>query len=219
MSGPGAGVAHHLRLLALRQSFLPPVLVYLVLLAVLYASDAGPPLAAGALTAALLVPVAAWVQRLVSTAESEPFADVTLVRCGGRLRLLLVRLVTGLLVGAALSVVALAWAVLANPHPYPPGTVAVLTAVHLAAAVAGAGLGSLVSRPLRVRVGTAALVVTGWSATSLAVPAVPPAGPLLEAFAGSSGTTAARVAAVAAAVAFGLLTAALGLRAATARGR
>ncbi|GAB7190696.1 hypothetical protein NUM3379_14020 [Kineococcus sp. NUM-3379] len=215
----GAGVVHHLRLLGLRQSFLPPVLAYLVLLAVFYASDAGPPLAAGALTAALLVPVAAWVQRLVSTAESEPFAEITLVRCGGRLRLLLVRLATGLLVGAALSVVAVAWAAIANPHPYPPGTIAVLTAVHLAEAVAGAGLGSLVSRPLRVRVGTAALVVSGWSAASLAVPFLPPAGPLLVAFATSSGTTAARVAAVAAALASGVLAAALGLRAATARGR
>ena len=213
-----AGVVHHLRLLALRQSALPPVLVHLLVLAVLYSADAGPPVPAGALSAALLVPVAAWLHRLAATAESAPFADVSAVRLGGPVRRGAARLLAGLVVGAALAVVSVVWAVLANPHPYPPRTVALLLGLHLVQAAAGAGLGSCVSPPLRVPVGAAVLAVAGWTVGSLALPWLPPAGPVLAAFAveGAGGGAApgggagGRWAAVAAALGFAAATAAAG---------
>ncbi|PPK98423.1 hypothetical protein CLV92_101118 [Kineococcus xinjiangensis] len=206
-----SGVVHHLRLLALRQSAVPAVLLYLVLLAVFYASDAGPPVPAGALTAALLVPVSAWLQRLAATAESGPFADVGLVRVGGRRRQQLARLAAGLLVAAALAVVAVAWAAAANPHPYPVPTVLLLLALHLLLALAGAGLGVLVSPPLRVRAGAAVLAVTGWTLASLVLGWLPPAGPVLEAFAATGSGPGERVVAVLLAGGFAAVTTTAGL--------
>ncbi|GAA4986250.1 hypothetical protein [Kineococcus glutinatus] len=205
-----SGVGYHLRLLLARQSAVPPVLAVLAVLAVLYATDAGPPVAAGALTAAILVPVTAWLHRAVTGAESPPFADATLVRLGGGVRRQLTWCATTLLVGAALGAVSVLWAVVANPHPYPVATVALLALLHAVGAWAGTGLGCLVSRPLRVRTGTAVLVVTGGCALSLAVPWLPPAGPLLAAFASAQASTADRVGALAAAVAFGALAAVAG---------
>ena len=164
------------------------------------------------------MPVGAWLHRAAATAEAQPFADTTLVRLGGRARLQLARLASCLLVGAALSVASVVWAAVANPHPYPPATVLLLLGLHLVQAAAGAGLGSCVSPPLRVPVGAAVLAVAGWTVASLALPWLPPAGPVLAAFAveGAGGGAApgggagGRWAAVAAALGFAAATAAAG---------
>lgn len=201
------GTRYSLLLLALRQSALAPALTYLALVAAVYASDAGPPVAAGTVTAVGLLPVCAWLARLVASAESAPFADITLLRLGGPARRQLIWWVSTMLVGAAFTVVAIVWARIANPHPYPARTVLLLVLLHLVQAACGAGLGGLLARPYPVANGVAVLVVTGVMVASLVVVQLPPVGPMVKAFAGDGSTDAAQVAAVleATAVAVALL--------------
>ena len=176
-----AATAYYLRLLLARQSALAPVLVFLSVVAMVYASAAGPALPAGSVTAVALMPTAAWLIRLVSGVESGTFAQVTLVALGSRRRRLAARVLATGAVVAALSVVDVAWAVVANPQPYPVGTIVALLALHLAEGAAGIGLGALVSPPLSDRPGLAVTVVVGYCIVGLVTPWLPPLRPVLQA--------------------------------------
>lgn len=201
------GTRYSLLLLALRQSALAPALTYLGLVAAVYASDAGPPVSAGTVTAVGLLPICAWLARLVASAESAPFADITLLRVGGPARRQLIWWTSTMLVGIAFTIVAIGWARIANPHPYSARTLLLLVILHLVQAACGAGLGGLLARPYPVATGVAVLVVTGAMVLSLIIDQLPPVGPLVKAFAGDGSTDARQVAAVleAAAVAVALL--------------
>jgi hypothetical protein len=176
-----AATGYYLRLIVYRQAVLAPVLAYLSLVATIYASPAGPPLSPGAVTAVALMPVTAWLVRLTATCESAPYAEITLTGVGGPLRRLAVRLAATLTVALALGVLATIWASLANPRPYLTPTVITLLGMHAAEALAGAGVGTFIAPPLRVRAGTAIAVVTGLTLVSLVVPWLPPLNPLLRA--------------------------------------
>jgi hypothetical protein len=203
------GARYSLLLLGLRQSALAPTLTYLALVAAVYASDAGPPAAAGSVTAVALFPVCAWLARLVADAESRPFADITLLRLGGPVRRQLVWWFTTMLASAALTIVAVVWARVANPHPYPARTIGLLVLLHLVQAACGTGLGGLLARPFAVGAGAAVLFVTGLVVLSLVVVQAPPIGPVVNAFAMDGSSDARQVVAVleAAALAIALLAA------------
>jgi ethanolamine utilization microcompartment shell protein EutL len=165
---------------------LAPVLFYLAVVALDYSSPGGPPrlaephLRAGAITAVALMPVTAWLTRLVATSESPPFAEVTLVALGGRRRQA-ARSTAVLAIAVVLTGVAMLWGGVADPAPYPAATVIALLGMHLAEACAGAGIGVLIAPPLRTRVGTAVAAVTGLTLVSLGVPWLPPLNPVLQA--------------------------------------
>lgn len=182
-----AAIRYYLRLLVSRQAVLAPVLAFLTLLAVNYSETAGPaarlaepPLQAGAITAAALMPVTAWLTRLAATAESVPFAEITLVVLGGQARRQLARSAAVLGIAALLSVIATAWGLLVNPAPYGADTVTTLLGMHLAQACAGAGAGILIAPPLRTRTGTAVAGVTLLTVASLVVPWLPPLDPMIR---------------------------------------
>jgi hypothetical protein len=175
-----AAAAYYLRLLAYRQSAIPPVLFYLGLLALVFADDAGPPVPAATVTAAALMPLSAWLMRLTALSENRPFADVTAVALGGATKRLVARAAAAGSVGTALALVAVVWARAANPHPYRPAQiVAVVIGMHLAQVIAGIGIGALLAPPLRVTAGAAAIAMIGLVLLSLLVRWVPPLGPML----------------------------------------
>jgi hypothetical protein len=179
-------IRYYLRLLTSRQAVLAPVLAYLALVAVNYSGTAGPaqlaqpPLQAAVVTVVALMPVTAWLTRLVATAESEPFAEVTLVTLGSSARRQAARSAAAMSVAVLLGGAATLWGAVANPAPYPATTVITLLGMHLAEACAGAGIGILIAPPLRTRVGTAVAGVTVLTATSLVVPWLPPLNPLVR---------------------------------------
>jgi len=80
------GAAHRARLLASSQWFLAPVLVFLIVLGVVYATDAGPPLQAAAVTAILLVPVMTWLSVLAHRVDGRELARAFAAHAGGRAR-------------------------------------------------------------------------------------------------------------------------------------
>lgn len=179
-----AAARYYLTLMSRRQTALAPLLVFVAVLGMVYASDAGPPLAAGAVPAAALVPIGAWLMWLCATCESRAFADVTLVAVGSGGRRLCARVLAVLAIGAALTTTACVWARVANPHPYPVPVVVEIAAVNLAAAVAGLGLGAMFAPPLRATAGAATLAIAAVVVLSLIVPWLPPLGPLLHAYIG-----------------------------------
>jgi len=140
------GAAHRARLLASSQWFLAPVFVFLVVLGVVYATDAGPPLQAAAVTAILLVPVMTWLSVLAHRVDGRELARAFAAHAGGRAR---AHLATDL--GLVPFAVLLALAALVAPlisqgsHPHPPVLDVRIVGLHLAAAVFGAGLGSLLA--------------------------------------------------------------------------
>ncbi len=177
-----AGVRYYLLVTARRQAVLAPMFTMLIVIGIVYATDAGPPLAAATVPAAMLVPMGAWIMRLVATTESKPFADVTLVALGSSARRHLCRGAAALGFGLALCAAATVWARIANPHPYTAGTVTTIAVMNVVELVAGIGLGALVSPPLGVTAGAAALAAAVLAMVSLVIRFVPPIGPVLDAY-------------------------------------
>jgi energy-coupling factor transporter ATP-binding protein EcfA2 len=140
------GAAHRARLLASSQWFLAPVMLFLVVLGIVYASDAGPPLQAAAVTAITLVPVLTWLSVLAHRVDGRELARAFAAHAGGRAR---AHLATDL--GLVPFAVVLALAALVAPlisqgsHPHPLLLDVRIVGLHLAAAVFGAGLGSLLA--------------------------------------------------------------------------
>ena len=140
------GAAHRARLLASSQWFLAPVMLFLVVLGIVYASDAGPPLQAAAVTAIALVPVLTWLSVLAHRVDGRELARAFAAHAGGRAR---AHLATDL--GLVPFAVVLALAALVAPlisqgsHAHPPLLDVRIVGLHLAAAVFGAGLGSLLA--------------------------------------------------------------------------
>jgi hypothetical protein len=176
-----SGAFYYVVITLRRQAVLAPAFVFFGLVAMVYASDAGPPIAAATVPAAALVPVGAWVMRLVAGAESKPFADVTLTALGSSVRRHLCRAVAAALIVGSLSAGATVWARVANPHPYPLRVLATVFVMSFVLGLAGAGLGSLFSPPLGATAGIAAIVVTFLVLLSLVVKPLPPIGPVLTA--------------------------------------
>jgi len=140
------GAAHRARLLASSQWFLAPVMLFLVVLGIVYASDAGPPLQAAAVTAITLVPVLTWLSVLAHRVDGRELARAFAAHAGGRTR---AHLATDL--GLIPFAVVLALAALVAPlisqgsHSHPLQIDVRIVGLHLAAAVFGAGLGSLLA--------------------------------------------------------------------------
>jgi ABC-2 type transport system ATP-binding protein len=140
------GAAHRARLLASSQWFLAPALLFLFVLGIIYAGDAGPPLQAAAVTAITLIPVLTWLSVLAHRVDGRELARAFAAHAGGRAR---AHLATDL--GLAPFAAVLALAALVAPlisqgsYPHPPLLDVRIVGLHLAAAVFGAGLGSLLA--------------------------------------------------------------------------
>jgi ABC-type Mn2+/Zn2+ transport system ATPase subunit len=140
------GAAHRARLLASSQWFLAPAMLFLVVLGIVYASDAGPPLQAAAVTAITLVPVLTWLSVLAHRVDGRELARAFAAHAGGRAR---AHLATDL--GLVPFAVVLALAALVAPlisqgsHSHPLLLDVRIVGLHLAAAVFGAGIGSLLA--------------------------------------------------------------------------
>ena len=140
------GAAHRARLLASSQWFLAPTMLFVLVLAIIYATDAGPALQAAAVTAIILVTVLTWLSVLAHRVDGRELARAFAAHVGGRARS---HLATDL--GLLPFAVLLALAALAAPlitqgeHPHPLMLDVKIVWLHLAAAAFGAGLGSLLT--------------------------------------------------------------------------
>jgi hypothetical protein len=163
---------------AASRSVLAASFSWLVLLAAVYAADAGPPLPALAVTASVLLPIAAWATAAQLAATSADLRQV-LTAADGRARVLIADALPPLLwVLAATAVGVLANAVL-DPHPAPLTDRLLGALLHLLCGVVGAAL-ALALHAGHVTRGVQALVVVAASLASARLGGLPPAGPVLS---------------------------------------
>jgi ABC-2 type transport system ATP-binding protein len=138
------GAAHRARLLAVSQWFFAPMLVFLAVLAIIYATDAGAPLEAAAVTAIALVPVMTWMAMLAHRVDGRELARAFAAHAGGRAKAHLATDVALVPYAAGLTAAAIIWPLLSQGgHPHPWDLVLRMIGLHLAAALLGVGIGSL----------------------------------------------------------------------------
>lgn len=170
------------------RSLLAAAFAWLLVLAAVYASDAGPPLPAMALTAAVLLPVAAWAGAASLAATSEDLRAV-LTAADGRPRVLLVDALGPLLFVVAAGVLGVLAALVFDPHPAPVGSWLLGGVLHLLCGVVGVAL-ALLLQALRLARGTQAVVVIAASVANGRLRWLPPDGPVLSGWgAGSDPST------------------------------
>jgi hypothetical protein len=140
------GAAHRARLLASSQWFLAPLLAFLAVLAILYSTDAGPPLQAAAVTAVALVPVMTWLSVLAHRVDGRELSRAFAAHLGGRGRAHLAADLGLVPFALLLTAAGLAWPLASQGAERHPAAVdAKIAGLHLAAAVFGAGAGSLLA--------------------------------------------------------------------------
>jgi hypothetical protein len=140
------GAAHRARLLVSSQWFAAPGLFFLVILGTVYATDAGPPLPAAGITAIALVPVMTWLCVLAHRVDGRELGRAFAAHVGGRARAHLATDLGLVPFALALTVAAIAWPLVSQGHhPHPLSLLVQMTGLHLAAALFGAGLGSLLA--------------------------------------------------------------------------
>ena len=176
----GHGAAHRARLLTASQWFAAPALLYLIVLGILYTSQAGPLLPAAAFTAAVLVPVMSWITVLAHLTDGRLMARAFVAHVGGRGRAHLAACLATAPFAVAATAVAVAWPAVAQPHPHHgfAGLLLKMAVLHLAAALLGVGVGSLLVPPLVERAGWRICLAAGLFLILILVP-VSPMRPLL----------------------------------------
>ncbi len=176
--------------------WLPPLLVFAV---VVFSATAGspPPADAFGFAAAVLVPVSAWLVRLVATGEPEA-ARACIVAAGGAGRTQL----SGLLVAVAAGILPalVSWPILlyagvqrsSAEHPLPPSGQVLVAGLlgELACVLVGVAAGAVANPPV-VRRPAAAVLATGLLVVVALVTSVSPARAAIRVVtAGGSGPTA-----------------------------
>jgi ABC-type Mn2+/Zn2+ transport system ATPase subunit len=140
------GAAHRAQLLAASQWFAAPMLVFLAVLSIMYATDAGPPLQPAAVTAIALIPMATWLTVLAHRVDGRELARAFAAHAGGRARAHLATDICVVPYVVALGVAAIVWPLASQgSHPHPAMLVLRMLALQLAAAAFGIGLGSLLA--------------------------------------------------------------------------
>jgi hypothetical protein len=185
------------------RSALAAAVVWLAVLAAVYAADPGPALTAMAVTAVALFPIAAWLGAALLHAVDRGLRAVV-VAALGRGRALLADALTCLLAVAAAGVLGVLAAVLFDPTSPTAGEALVGLALHLVCGAAGVGL-ALLLHGWGLPRGVQAVVVLLCTLVSGRLRWLPPEGPVLSTWAtgalpGPAGTALAVGGAVAVAV-------------------
>jgi hypothetical protein len=182
------------------RSVLAAAFAWLLVLAAVYASDAGPPLSAMAVTAAALLPIGAWAAASSLAATGDDLRAL-LTAADGRPRVLLVDALAPALYVVVAGVLGVLAALVFDPHPAPVGSWFLGFALHLLCGAVGVGL-ALLLHALRLSRGVQAAWVIAASVLSARLRWVPPDGTILSTWgAGRTPSTAFAVWAVAGPVA------------------
>jgi ABC-type Mn2+/Zn2+ transport system ATPase subunit len=138
------GAAHRARLLGVSQWFFAPMVVFLAVLAIIYATDAGPPLQPAAVTAVALMLVMTWMTMLAHRVDGRELARAFAAHVGGRAKAHVATDIGLVPYAVALTAAATLWPLASQGgHPHPVELVLRMIGLHLAAAVLGVGIGSL----------------------------------------------------------------------------
>jgi hypothetical protein len=179
-------VARHLASEVVRsQRWLPPLLLFAAVLAVLFGGDPGPPPVPWAASALALYPVAAWWTLVVAHVEDPARRTLTASAAGGWGPVAAATPAVALAGDAVLVALAVVWPVVLGGYPYPPPTVLLGVVAHLAAAATGTAVGLLCARPVVTRIGWSVLFGVVVVTVTAVQPWLPPVGTAVAALTGA----------------------------------
>ena len=162
------------------RSLLAATFAWLLVLAAVYASDAGPPLTAAAFTSVVLLPVGAWATAALLGSLSEDLRAL-LTAANGRSRVLLADGLLPALWVVGAGIVGVLAGMVFDPHPDSLLHRALALVLHLLCGAVGVALG-LVLHAAGLSRGTQLVVVVAAAVVSGRLSWMPPAGPVLVAW-------------------------------------
>lgn len=138
------------------QRFLPPVLLFLGLLSLLYSDNTGPVLPCFAVTAGAVMVFTGWITIALVEAEDPTQRMITACHSGTARRVIISIALSALMLGVGLSTVALLWGVLSNSATTGFTVTDIMVGVHahLMCAAAGVAFALPCSRLLTHGLGT-----------------------------------------------------------------
>ncbi|WP_309110790.1 hypothetical protein [Saccharothrix sp.] len=162
------------------QRWLPPLLLFGAVLAMLNSSDAGPPLSAYAGTCVFVYPVAVWLTIVIATAE-DPVRRTVTVATAGWWRVHAAVATLSALAALFVALLATLAPVLTQPRPYPLSVIAIGFAALLVCGLTGVGVGVLCARPVVTQHGWSVLLAVALVFAAFLFGQVPPIGNVLGA--------------------------------------
>jgi hypothetical protein len=173
-------VRYTLSTVLLSQRYLPPVLLFLAILAIFTSKDNGPLIPVYALCAASVFVCATWLTIATVNTEDPTQQSITVVNAGGAGRVLVASVWVAFGWCALIIVVGLCYPLTSGHHPFGPAIVLLGAVAELTGACAGVAVGLLCSRLVIRRTGYAALVAVGATFLFLLVPHMPPVNPVFH---------------------------------------
>jgi hypothetical protein len=164
---------------ALSQVWVPPWLVYLLIVAIAYPPNT-PALGSLSLGAIVLLPISAWLCLATLNSESEQQSASMAALAGGVVTYRMLVLVSALCAALALVPFSILYALLHNAGPLPVGDVVAAVLAHGVSAAVGTTIGALVARPLIARVGFALVWSCLLVVALIAIPHLPPVRLMVE---------------------------------------
>ncbi|KAA5836267.1 hypothetical protein ABT337_14590 [Saccharopolyspora hirsuta] len=161
------------------QRYLPPVLLYIGLLAVLHSDNAGPALPSYAVTAAALLVVAAWLTIALVDVEDVVQRTVTRAHVGSVHRMLVGTVLTVLCCAGGLAVLTTAWSQVSSGFAHPAADLAIGLLAHVVCAAFGIAVALPCSGLVVRRIGYTAIAAAALLAITLLAERLPLAHPLL----------------------------------------
>ncbi|WP_246868950.1 ABC transporter ATP-binding protein [Saccharopolyspora sp. ASAGF58] len=196
-------VRYQLAVLGHSQRYLPPVLLYVGLLAIFYSNNDGPALPGFAVTAAGLLILAGWLTIALVDVEDAVQRTVTQTHVGSTTRMLLGTVLAVLLCSVGLALLTVAWAEISYGLGYSPSDLGVRLLAHVVCASFGIAVALPCSGLVVRRIGYTVIAAAALFAIALLAKWVPLAFPLLQAL--SSGAVSAALLIRSALVAAGIL--------------
>lgn len=159
-------VRYQLSILGHSQRYLPPVLLFIGVNALLYGNGAGLALPSFAVTSGAVLVAAGWLTITLSGAEDPVQSLVTTCQAGSPRRVMVSIVLAALICGTGLSVLAMGWGLIAHigtPELTTSGALAGLHA-HLMCATAGVAIGlpcsQLLTKNLGITLAASSLMFT-----------------------------------------------------------
>jgi hypothetical protein len=158
------------------QRVIIPVVLQVAVLAVLFGGDPGPLPTPWAASILALYPVSAWLALTLANTEDPVQRSVTVAAAGGTGAVAAGTLVVAGAGDLLLSVLSVAWPLVASPYTAPPAVVLGALLAHLAAGLTGTAVGFLCARPLVARIGWSLLIALVVVIATAVQPWLPPVG-------------------------------------------
>jgi hypothetical protein len=183
-------VRYQLAVLGHSQRYLPPVLLYIGMMAILYSDNSGPALPGYAVTAAALLVVAGWLTIALVDVEDAVQRSVTTTHVGSMYRTLCGVVLTVLMCSVGLAVLTIGWSEISFGFGYPPSDLGIGLLAHVACATFGIAVALPCSGLVVRRIGYTVIAAAAVFAVALLAKWIPLAFPLLLALSADATSTA-----------------------------